>query len=134
MALMACSASVRSRNARNPYPLDLPVLASHMTLALEVRVNWAYQNTNTQKEDLSQHYHLFVGDLSPEVACSASVRSRNARNPYPLDLPVLASHMTLASERDPNAETGRIRKTTRVFRSPVAVLVCRPVAVLHLPR
>lgn len=33
----------------------------------EIKVNWAYQNTNAQKEDLTNHFHLFVGDLSPEV-------------------------------------------------------------------
>ena len=45
----------------------LQALNGRRIFDLEVRVNWAYQNTNTQKEDLSQHYHLFVGDLSPEV-------------------------------------------------------------------
>ena len=32
----------------------------------EIRVNWAYQGAST-KEDTSNHYHVFVGDLSPEV-------------------------------------------------------------------
>ncbi|KAH8926776.1 RNA-binding domain-containing protein [Atractiella rhizophila] len=32
----------------------------------EIRVNWAYQN-QTAKEDLTNHFHVFVGDLSPEV-------------------------------------------------------------------
>ncbi|CEL58230.1 Nucleolysin TIAR OS=Homo sapiens GN=TIAL1 PE=1 SV=1 [Rhizoctonia solani AG-1 IB] len=32
----------------------------------EIRVNWAYQGTQN-KEDTSNHYHVFVGDLSPEV-------------------------------------------------------------------
>lgn len=32
----------------------------------EIRVNWAYQGT-TNKEDTTNHYHVFVGDLSPEV-------------------------------------------------------------------
>lgn len=32
----------------------------------EIRVNWAYQN-QTAKEDTSGHFHVFVGDLSPEV-------------------------------------------------------------------
>eukprot|EP01113_Clastostelium_recurvatum_P021808 TRINITY_DN2589_c0_g1_i2.p1 TRINITY_DN2589_c0_g1~~TRINITY_DN2589_c0_g1_i2.p1 ORF type:complete len:390 (+),score=55.78 TRINITY_DN2589_c0_g1_i2:290-1459(+) len=31
----------------------------------EIRVNWAYQSA--QREDTTGHYHLFVGDLSPEV-------------------------------------------------------------------
>ncbi|KAK2461752.1 hypothetical protein APHAL10511_006215 [Amanita phalloides] len=32
----------------------------------EIRVNWAYQGSQN-KEDTSSHYHVFVGDLSPEV-------------------------------------------------------------------
>jgi nucleolysin TIA-1/TIAR len=32
----------------------------------EIRVNWAYQGTQN-KEDTTGHYHVFVGDLSPEV-------------------------------------------------------------------
>lgn len=32
----------------------------------EIRVNWAYQG-HQNKEDTSNHYHVFVGDLSPEV-------------------------------------------------------------------
>ncbi|KAK3048743.1 E3 ubiquitin-protein ligase pub1 [Extremus antarcticus] len=33
----------------------------------EIRVNWAYQSSNTSKEDTSNHFHIFVGDLSNEV-------------------------------------------------------------------
>lgn len=33
----------------------------------EIRVNWAYQGSQN-KEDTSNHYHVFVGDLSPEVS------------------------------------------------------------------
>ncbi len=32
----------------------------------EIRVNWAYQGTQN-KEDTAGHFHVFVGDLSPEV-------------------------------------------------------------------
>ncbi|KAK4688828.1 nucleolysin TIA-1/TIAR, partial [Tremellales sp. Uapishka_1] len=32
----------------------------------EIRVNWAYQG-QANKEDTQGHYHVFVGDLSPEV-------------------------------------------------------------------
>src|SRR6267154_945054 len=32
----------------------------------EIRVNWAYQGQQN-KEDTSNHFHVFVGDLSPEV-------------------------------------------------------------------
>ncbi|KAK4936468.1 E3 ubiquitin-protein ligase pub1, partial [Elasticomyces elasticus] len=33
----------------------------------EIRVNWAYQSNNITKEDTSNHFHIFVGDLSNEV-------------------------------------------------------------------
>ncbi|KAF4304140.1 E3 ubiquitin-protein ligase pub1 [Botryosphaeria dothidea] len=33
----------------------------------EIRVNWAYQSNNQPKEDTSNHFHIFVGDLSNEV-------------------------------------------------------------------
>lgn len=33
----------------------------------EIRVNWAYQGTQN-KEDTTNHFHVFVGDLSPEVS------------------------------------------------------------------
>lgn len=33
----------------------------------EIRVNWAYQSNNQNKEDTSNHFHIFVGDLSNEV-------------------------------------------------------------------
>ena len=33
----------------------------------EIRVNWAYQSNNTAKEDTSNHFHIFVGDLCNEV-------------------------------------------------------------------
>lgn len=33
----------------------------------EIRVNWAYQSTTISKEDTSNHFHIFVGDLSNEV-------------------------------------------------------------------
>ncbi|KAF2197019.1 hypothetical protein GQ43DRAFT_226605 [Delitschia confertaspora ATCC 74209] len=33
----------------------------------EIRVNWAYQSNSSSKEDTSNHFHIFVGDLSNEV-------------------------------------------------------------------
>jgi nucleolysin TIA-1/TIAR len=33
----------------------------------EIRVNWAYQSNQANKEDTSNHFHIFVGDLSNEV-------------------------------------------------------------------
>ncbi|KAG8185120.1 hypothetical protein JTE90_005716 [Oedothorax gibbosus] len=34
---------------------------------LEMKVNWATSPSNTPKQDTSKHYHIFVGDLSPEI-------------------------------------------------------------------
>ena len=38
-------------------------------LSLKLKVNWATSSTGTQqgKVDTSQHHHIFVGDLSPEI-------------------------------------------------------------------
>lgn len=36
-------------------------------MAQEIRVNWAYQSNTSNKEDTSNHFHIFVGDLSNEV-------------------------------------------------------------------
>ncbi|XP_055927152.1 nucleolysin TIAR-like isoform X3 [Argiope bruennichi] len=33
----------------------------------EMKVNWASSPGNTPKQDTSKHYHIFVGDLSPEI-------------------------------------------------------------------
>lgn len=33
----------------------------------EIKVNWAYQSNTNTKEDTSNHFHIFVGDLSNEV-------------------------------------------------------------------
>lgn len=39
----------------------------YLTPFQEIRVNWAYQSSNQNKEDTSNHFHIFVGDLSNEV-------------------------------------------------------------------
>ncbi|XP_064466062.1 nucleolysin TIAR-like isoform X3 [Ornithodoros turicata] len=36
-------------------------------LGKEMKVNWATSPGNTPKLDTSKHYHIFVGDLSPEI-------------------------------------------------------------------
>jgi len=38
-----------------------------MIMSQEIRVNWAYQSTQSTKEDTTNHFHIFVGDLSNEV-------------------------------------------------------------------
>ena len=45
----------------------LQTLSGRRIFDMEIRCNWAYQNTNQTKEDLTNHFHLFVGDLSPEI-------------------------------------------------------------------
>jgi nucleolysin TIA-1/TIAR len=44
----------------------LQTLNGRKVFDTEIRVNWAYQGQQN-KEDTSNHYHVFVGDLSPEV-------------------------------------------------------------------
>lgn len=45
----------------------LQTLSGRRIFDMEIKCNWAYQNSNQTKEDLTNHFHLFVGDLSPEV-------------------------------------------------------------------
>jgi len=46
----------------------LQTLNGRKIFDLEIKCNWAYQNQASQnKEDLTGHNHLFVGDLPPEV-------------------------------------------------------------------
>ncbi|KAK4701708.1 nucleolysin TIA-1/TIAR, partial [Phenoliferia sp. Uapishka_3] len=44
----------------------LQTLNGRKIFDMEIRCNWAYQN-QTAKEDLTNHCHIFVGDLSSEV-------------------------------------------------------------------
>ncbi|KAL0083526.1 hypothetical protein F4703DRAFT_1795071 [Phycomyces blakesleeanus] len=46
--------------------IALQSMAGRKVFGQDIRVNWATQGS-TQKEDTSGHYHIFVGDLSPEV-------------------------------------------------------------------
>lgn len=50
----------------SPTPLVDPHM-SDLVAMQEIKVNWAYQSSNTNKEDTSNHFHIFVGDLSNEV-------------------------------------------------------------------
>ncbi|XP_052228860.1 nucleolysin TIAR-like isoform X5 [Dreissena polymorpha] len=34
---------------------------------LEMKVNWATSPSNVPKQDTSKHFHIFVGDLSPDI-------------------------------------------------------------------
>lgn len=58
-----------SINLASSYPLFSSYLPlTHVFIKLqEIRVNWAYQSNTTTKEDTSNHFHIFVGDLSNEV-------------------------------------------------------------------
>jgi len=47
----------------------------------EIRVNWAYQSNNTNKEDTSNHFHIFVGDLSNEVNDEVLLQAFSAFGP-----------------------------------------------------
>jgi len=45
----------------------LTAMNKRMLLDREMKVNWATQPGTQQKVDTSKHFHVFVGDLSPEV-------------------------------------------------------------------
>jgi len=45
----------------------LQAMNKRLLLDREMKVNWATQPGTTQKIDTSRHFHVFVGDLSPEV-------------------------------------------------------------------
>ncbi|CAG8568239.1 5678_t:CDS:10 [Ambispora leptoticha] len=45
----------------------LQTLNGRRIFDMEIKVNWAFQGQQGHKEDTSNHYHIFVGDLSPEV-------------------------------------------------------------------
>ena len=51
--------------------VDIAPICHHIAqlayITKEIRVNWAYQSNNSNKEDTSNHFHIFVGDLSNEV-------------------------------------------------------------------
>jgi len=47
--------------------IALQALNGRKVMDSEIRVNWAFAGSNSHKEDTSNHYHIFVGDLSPEV-------------------------------------------------------------------
>uniref|UniRef100_A0A914KIF7 RRM domain-containing protein n=3 Tax=Meloidogyne incognita group TaxID=654580 RepID=A0A914KIF7_MELIC len=45
----------------------LQAMNKRMLLDKEMKVNWAIQPGTQQKVDTSKHFHIFVGDLSPEI-------------------------------------------------------------------
>lgn len=45
----------------------LAAMNKRMFLKKEIKVNWATSPGNQPKTDTSQHHHIFVGDLSPEI-------------------------------------------------------------------
>ncbi|KAK8181032.1 hypothetical protein BC567DRAFT_70895 [Phyllosticta citribraziliensis] len=47
----------------------------------EIRVNWAYQSNTQPKEDTSNHFHIFVGDLSNEVNDEVLLQAFSAFGP-----------------------------------------------------
>ncbi|PIO25139.1 hypothetical protein AB205_0170590 [Aquarana catesbeiana] len=44
----------------------LAAMNGRKILGKEVKVNWA-TTPSSQKKDTSNHFHVFVGDLSPEI-------------------------------------------------------------------
>lgn len=45
----------------------LAVMNKRLFLEKEIKVNWATSPGNQPKQDTSNHHHIFVGDLSPEI-------------------------------------------------------------------
>ncbi|KAI9488823.1 hypothetical protein BDB00DRAFT_731154, partial [Zychaea mexicana] len=45
----------------------LLTMSGRRIFSSEIKVNWAAQGS-TQKDDTSNHYHIFIGDLCPEVS------------------------------------------------------------------
>ncbi|CAH0395768.1 unnamed protein product [Bemisia tabaci] len=45
----------------------LSAMNKRVFLDKEMKVNWATSPGNQPKQDTSNHYHIFVGDLSPEI-------------------------------------------------------------------
>jgi len=45
----------------------LTAMNKRLCLGKEMKVNWATSPGNTPKMDTSKHFHIFVGDLSPEI-------------------------------------------------------------------
>lgn len=45
----------------------LQAMNRRLLLDKEMKVNWAIQPGTQQKVDTSKHFHIFVGDLSPEI-------------------------------------------------------------------
>uniref|UniRef100_A0A453B3P5 RRM domain-containing protein n=1 Tax=Aegilops tauschii subsp. strangulata TaxID=200361 RepID=A0A453B3P5_AEGTS len=57
-----------------------------------IRVNWAY--ASGQREDTTDHFHIFVGDLSPEVTDSALFAFFSAYSPNCSDARVMWDQKT----------------------------------------
>ncbi|XP_014243625.1 nucleolysin TIAR [Cimex lectularius] len=49
----------------------LAAMNKRLFLEKEMKVNWATSPGNTPKLDTSNHHHIFVGDLSPEIETQA---------------------------------------------------------------
>ncbi|XP_052228857.1 nucleolysin TIAR-like isoform X2 [Dreissena polymorpha] len=45
----------------------LAAMNKRMCLGREMKVNWATSPSNVPKQDTSKHFHIFVGDLSPDI-------------------------------------------------------------------
>jgi len=57
----------------------LTAMNKRLCLGKEMKVNWATSPGGAPKQDTSQHHHIFVGDLSPEIDTETL---RNAFAPF----------------------------------------------------
>ena len=60
-------ATLNGRRVHNSVSADQSPYPDSADISKEIRVNWAYQSNTTSKEDTSNHFHVFIGDLSNEV-------------------------------------------------------------------
>jgi hypothetical protein len=60
--------TVLSKIRREPFSYKVFLF---LGLLQELKVNWAQGSNTGGKEDTSSHFHLFVGDLAPEITDEA---------------------------------------------------------------
>jgi len=71
-----CFVEFQNHSAANA---ALTTMNKRMLLSKEIKVNWAASPGGMPKQDTSQHHHIFVGDLSPEIDTETL---RNAFAPF----------------------------------------------------
>ncbi|CAH1784366.1 unnamed protein product [Owenia fusiformis] len=80
-------------------PVTSPPIIPQITpqITKEMKVNWATSPGNAPKQDTSKHFHIFVGDLSPDIETHLL---REAFTPYGVisDCKIIRDPQTLKSK------------------------------------